>query len=25
VAEMAKGCPHLADGGTIEIAPIMEM
>ncbi len=24
-AELAKGCPHLADGGTIEIAPIMEM
>lgn len=25
VAEMAKGCPHLGDGGRIEIAPIMEM
>ena len=24
-ATMAKGCPHLADGGTIEIAPIIEM
>ncbi|MGE0501048.1 MAG: YciI family protein [Rhizobiaceae bacterium] len=25
IAKKAKGCPHLADGGTIEIAPIMEM
>jgi len=24
-AELAKGCPHLGSGGTVEIAPIMEM
>ena len=23
--EKAKGCPHLGDGGTIEVAPIIEM
>ena len=25
IASKAKGCPHLAEGGTIEIAPIIEM
>lgn len=25
VAALAKSCPHLASGGTIEIAPIIEM